>query len=421
MWKDASDVLLGLEQALPNVSGTVEIIESTAKGVGNEFHTRWKRAQNPATAGGWVGIFIPWWEHPDYSIDVEENGWHPIPSSIVDLDAFEADEKDQKKLYNLTDGQLNWRRFMIVNYCQNKVEQFQQEYPATASEAFLTSGRPVFNQALIQRRIEVLQKADEICRDRRKGPRFETGNLRMARGSATWVPLPDGPLRVYEWPEVGSDYIIGADVAEGIVKGSDGDESTATVVDRITWKQMAVYQGKITPVRFGALLETLAYFYNTALIACEVNNHGHTVNNYFEQHNYTNVFYRRDFDKLGNPVFEKIGWDTNKKTRPLLVDALDEAVNRNYCEIHDIPMLEQMLRFVNNEKTGKQEGALGCHDDLVICQGIAFAVMNYSDQAPMKSSALREPADPDVALHQRMVKAAFARATSRVLSGRWLN
>jgi len=420
-WENPENTLLGLEQALPRAPGTVEIIESTANGVGNEFHKRWERAIDPRKAGDWVPIFIPWHEFPEYRISVKENDWHPVPSSAEDLDAWEKEEKDLKQTYGVDDDQLNWRRYMIVNYCGNKIEMFHQEYPASAEEAFLTTGRPVFDQKLIQRRIEVLEKADQICRDRKKGARFQTGKIKMQVGSMEWTEHPEGDTRIYDWPNPNSEYIVSADVAEGMVKGDDGDSSAAHVIDRYSWEQVAVFEGKLSPQRFGEYLEKIGYLYNSAMISCEVNNHGHTVNNYLEQKQYPNVFYRRDFDKLGNPIHQKIGWETNRKTRPMLVDALDDSILRKILEINDIPTLKEMLRFVYNPNTGKQEGAPGCHDDLVISLGIGCAVMTWSDQPTQKSQRVMPNLTQDEHLHKTMIEKAWSAAKRRVDYGRWIN
>lgn len=412
-WDNADNILLGLEQTLPMAPGTVEILESTANGVGNEFHARWLRASDPRKAGEWIPVFFPWWSYPDYRLPVDENGWYPVPSSVDDVSAFERDEQEQKRLYGLDDDQLNWRRYTITNACGNKLELFKQEYPANPDEAFLSTGRPVFNIALINRRIEVLRKAEDILREKRQGPRFHQGRLQMVQGAAVWNEHPDGDLRVYEWPEPNGEYMIAADVAEGITKGNDSDESAVSVMDRYSWHQMAVYQGRIPPTRFADVLMTLGYFYNTALIGCEVNNHGHTVNLKMAEAGYPNLYYRRDYDRLGNPVHEKVGWETNRRTRPLLVDALDDTVNRNLARINDIPMLKQMLSFVYNPDTGKQEGAKRCHDDLVIAQGIACAIMSWSDHPRIQKTDVGSTLSPSAQLHQRFIRQAWKQAKKR--------
>ena len=52
---------------------------------------------------------------------------------------------------SLTPEQMNWRKYTINNKCQGDVELFMQEYPSTPEEAFIASGRPVFNTASVRK------------------------------------------------------------------------------------------------------------------------------------------------------------------------------------------------------------------------------------------------------------------------------
>ena len=79
---------------------------------------------------GFVPVFIPWFTDPDYREPVSKT--------------FERtpDEEDLAEKYNLDDEQLMFRRRKIA---QNGIDLFNQEYPAQPEDAFLNTGRPVFN------------------------------------------------------------------------------------------------------------------------------------------------------------------------------------------------------------------------------------------------------------------------------------
>jgi hypothetical protein len=413
-WKDAGRVLLSLEQALPSKPGTVEILESTANGVGGEFFERWKRAENPATRGDWEPFFFPWWQFDEYTRPIVDGVWAPVPECVDEPDKFEEDERELKALYGLDDDQLNWRRWAIVNLCGNNLERFQQEYPSSPTEAFITSGNPIFNQHRIERRMRTL-KADDLRRKgERKKPRVQVGKVIRRSDRLSWLPDPSGPVRVYKWPERGREYVVAADTAEGISAGGDPDYSAAHVLDVHSWEQCLVFQGRIPVVEFATVLWMLGYYYNTAWIAPESNNHGHTVCTKLTEENYPRIYLRQTFDKLGNKVVEKAGWETNAKTRPVLVDQVDDAINSNMVIIHDIPTLEEGLTFVRNPKTGKAEAAEGCHDDLIISLGIALAVMRYGMPVSKKSSKVRlaekHPEKSMVKRYLARCKAQYAKA-----------
>jgi len=127
----------GLTQAVPNSPGTAIFVESTANGVQGVFYDLWRGAVDGKN--GYVPVFIPWFADPEYRETVPES--------------FERtpEEEDLADLYDLDDGQLMFRRHKIA---QNGIDLFRQEYPSEPEEAFLTTGRPVFNPEQLQEKIK---------------------------------------------------------------------------------------------------------------------------------------------------------------------------------------------------------------------------------------------------------------------------
>lgn len=128
-WNNASEHAKGILQAVPNEKNTEVILESTANGVGNYFHQMWQQAESGLS--DYIAIFVPWFWQDEYSIDVPED------FSSTD------DELKLKKYYDLTDGQLAWRRMKIVELSVNGVDgesAFKQEYPCYPDEAFRLTG-----------------------------------------------------------------------------------------------------------------------------------------------------------------------------------------------------------------------------------------------------------------------------------------
>lgn len=123
-WPNASTHFAGVVQAIPDLSDTEVILESTANGLGGEFHTRWQQAERGE--GDYIAIFIPWFWQEEYA--------RPVP------DGFELDdeEREYQSAYNLTLEQMVWRRNKVAELKDPLL--FKQEYPATAAEAFQMSG-----------------------------------------------------------------------------------------------------------------------------------------------------------------------------------------------------------------------------------------------------------------------------------------
>lgn len=123
-WPHAETHAAGVLQAVPDADGTEVILESTANGVGNFFHQKWRDAERGI--GDFIAVFVPWYWQEEYR--------------KATPDGFELDEeeRDYARLYVLDDEQMAWRRNKIAELKDPNL--FKQEYPATAAEAFQMSG-----------------------------------------------------------------------------------------------------------------------------------------------------------------------------------------------------------------------------------------------------------------------------------------
>lgn len=123
----------GILQAVPNAAGTEIILESTANGIGNYFHQEWQKAESGLSE--FIAIFIPWFWQDEYTEVAPED---------FTLTAEEAELCEQ---YDLTHGQVLWRRKKIVQLSANGIDgrkSFRQEYPMCSSEAFQLTGEDSF-------------------------------------------------------------------------------------------------------------------------------------------------------------------------------------------------------------------------------------------------------------------------------------
>jgi hypothetical protein len=137
-WANASEHAKGILQAVPDAPGTEIILESTANGVGNYFHQMWQKAE--AGMSDFIAIFVPWFWQPEYQREVC-HGFTPSE--------YEVSLKDN---YGLTNEQLNWRRFKVVDLSvngQDGEKSFCQEYPCNANEAFQLTGENTFIDSTI--------------------------------------------------------------------------------------------------------------------------------------------------------------------------------------------------------------------------------------------------------------------------------
>jgi hypothetical protein len=132
-WPHADTHAAGVLQALSDEPGTEGILESTANGVGNFFHQKWRDAETGK--GDYIAIFVPWFWQKEYRKA-------PTPDFVKD-----EEEQEYAGLYGLDDEQMYWRRQKIVELKDPVL--FKQEYPATAAEAFQMSGHDSYISASI--------------------------------------------------------------------------------------------------------------------------------------------------------------------------------------------------------------------------------------------------------------------------------
>jgi len=146
-WDRAQGHFAGVMKAISLVPGTEIILESTANGVGGAFYDQWGLAEKGLS--DFIPIFLPWYIDPDNA--------RALPS---DYDPS-AEEMEYQRLYKLTDEQLCWAHYENINLGGEPGKicaLFRQENPATAAEAFQTTGTDSFIPAeaiLRARRLEL--------------------------------------------------------------------------------------------------------------------------------------------------------------------------------------------------------------------------------------------------------------------------
>lgn len=346
----AKDNMNALMQSIPNAEGTEIYIESTACGMGgNLFYELWQGAV--AGENGFIPFFSPWFDSDEYRMPCDSD--------------FERtyEEQDLVERYGLDNEQLKYRRTIIA---QVGLDKWNQEYPSCSTDAFLASGRPVFNPELTH---ELLR----IC---------TSPSNRMAVEGAVVRDHPRGELLVYHPRDASAVYTIGADVGMGI---RNGDYSVAQILDHDR-RQVAMWRGQVHPDYFADVLEALGYHYNTARIAVENNNHGLlTAIRLGRDKSYPNVYTEVNEGALNDKDSISIGFRTTAKTKPLIIDRLRASLRDREIEVNDETTLREMLSYVVTE-TGQMEAEEGCHDDCVMSLAIAnhlhegrFVPVNVND------------------------------------------
>lgn len=330
-------------QVIPRAGQTLVVLESTARGLGNEFHRRWRQAEQGVS------------EYEPFFI-----GWHEEPTNRIDPPAgFERTAEEQLLAddYDLDDAQLFWRRVTIENECGGDIDTFHQEYPASADEAFLSTGRPYFNQQAVRRHYKLALDTDPWKRGVLKEREVD------GRRFATFEEDRRGPLRIWEAPQPLEDYILFCDSSEG----ASGDYQAIYVFPRSRLAIVAAWHARIDRDLLGDELNMLGRLYNEALIAVEVSGGwGLTPIEILRRvHSYSRLYKTTTVDRKTNKRKVTLGWKTTVETRALMLDSLNQALRTDALEVNDPDLLVECSTFAYNEN-GKPEAEEGCNDDRVI-------------------------------------------------------
>jgi hypothetical protein len=150
----------------------------------------------------------------------------------------------------------------------------------------------------------------------------------------------------------------------------------------------ASWHGHIDPDLFGDEAIKLAKMYNDAYIGIESNNHGLTALKSITNKEYWNVFYQKTYDKINDQITQKLGWSTNIKTKPLMINKLAEYVRERYLGIYWDTLINELYTYVIDDE-GRTNAQQGAHDDTVMALAIALQLClegrgdNYVPEIPI--------------------------------------
>jgi hypothetical protein len=328
------DSFLSLLPAVQSGPGSMVFIESTAfgrVGVGKAFYEFWTNSVKGKT--GYVPVFLSWLEDPGCVRDSDEAG---------DAPATDIERSLMARPFHATKSQIAWFRHTLESQCQGLMPKMMQEYPHTPEVAFVSSGDPAFTEEEIS-----------YVRSTARPPSF-TGHLELVDGKPALVRAGRhnmGSLLIWETPEFGHKYYIGADAATGI---EDGDFASYTILDGTTGKMCARFAERVHPEALARQLWMAGLLYNTAKINIELTGHlGRVIQRILrDDYRYWNLYGdKRKDDALPRPGGTQPrsgGWETNTNTRRLLFDTFRTCLRAGIrdevggVEIPDEAVIDQM-------------------------------------------------------------------------------
>lgn len=365
-WLDGTETVAGLLQTVPLLPDTFIFLESTANGMGGYFYDEWQFAKKGESS--FTPFFFAWHENPEYELNVPSRWAHYTPEEKELLHIF----KELKYPESTWKRKIQWRREKMKEF-RSDPEKFYQEYPMNDMEAFISTGRPVFDSKIL---VQMDMKAS-----RSKFDYYELEGKRKDSISATKVDHSN--LKVWEIPQKTEKYVIGGDVAEGKEIKADGKESdfsVLTVIKRSNNQVVARWRGHIDPDQLGDVACQLGWWYNDALLSIEVNNHGIATVTRIRDKMYRKIYMRETgFDELFDEQSpSRMGWRTDKSSKFIMISELAKFIRDGVIIDTDTVAIREYMTYVrdDNGRTNAQEGH---YDDCVMSTAIAVQMLDWKD------------------------------------------
>lgn len=342
--KDHNKIIATMAAQPENQRSNISV-ESTANGVGDWFEETWSDCV--ARTGAFRAMFFGWWRKELNRIHPPKD-YKPSQEAMLKAQTVLAEfgqKLDREQLYWWETTKTKQRKLM------------DQENPTVPSDSFLTSVGMVFDSDAMKKIV----------------PKTPIAKLPVK------ITTMEGKLEIYfvdiyQKPRPDRTYVVGGDPAEGV----GGDSSALQVIDELTLEQVAEFESNsVKPAAFATILARTGRYYNDALMAPELNNHGHLVVDRLKNtEKYSKMFVRVVFDEKKQKKTRKIGWLTTGGpggTRDLILDEFESLVADLSTGINSAKLKSQMLTFITDD-TGKREAKTGKHDDLIMAFAIALKV-----------------------------------------------
>lgn len=344
-YEEAEMVWTSLTPSVPLTAGTMVFLESTAHTHGEWFHEFCDASR--FGGNGYQFLLLTWNLQEEYRLALQP-GERIKPT---------LDERRLVKDHGLELEQLKWRRWKIQELGGDELAShlFTQEYPLTFDEAWISFDQSAFDQRKLYGMRAMVR------------PPLRIGKIYP--GPQVMDDL-HGELCIWEEPQQGQFYDIGADVAAGL---EGRDWSVACVLKRSTREQVAEWRGQVGPVNFGETLYWLGRYFLTAQIAVEVTGIGFATNEVLQKMGYGYLYIWRYRGKAAPELSKWSGWETQPKIKRYMVSHASHMVQHEKAIIRSPMLLNELQTYVILGEDGFG-AASRCHDDCVIAWMIALII-----------------------------------------------
>ena len=374
--------LSGLQRSLGEAStrDAFVVYETTANGF-NEAKSLWD-------SGACTNLFYEWWRTREYR---EKNLSH---IAITETDAWISERVAFLRERGLDEEQISWYCRKYASYLDK--DSIKQEYPCSPDEAFIATGKSVFDTEKITQQLMRCDGTRELCgvfEYKRTGVPFKTegevSDMEWTIKEIDFIERKDGYIKIHEEPMVKRDgqgnvtsrapYAIGGDTA-----GTGQDYFTAKVISCLDGHTVATLRvQRIDEDLYAEQVYCLGKYYNDAIIGIEINYSRHPMDVLARVYSYPHVYYEERLDTKSGGVSRMPGFSTNHISKHRIIACLVQFMREHPTAECDPETLREMLTFIKKDN-GNTEAVEGMHDDLVMALAIAHKVSEQGEHEWMR-------------------------------------
>ena len=379
---------------------TMIVMESTANGTGNFFHTEYTAAADPTVKSQYEALFIAWFQIEHYSRpfnsadelqDFAQHLWDNRNNAYAPSNR----EESGRYLWSLwekgaTLEAINW--YVYERAGKNDFAVMASEYPSDDVEAFVHSGSMVFDKYLVKR-FEPF-----ICEPRFIGEVYADGdegeealsNLRFREDRQGLLSIWAKP-ETFDNYEVTNRYLTVVDVGG---RSNKADWSVIVVFDRLSMidnseppSVVAQWYGHCDIDRLAWRAAQIAAYYNDSLLVIESNTlETHDKERQIEGGDqsqyilnqisdiYPNLYARKQSeDEIREGLPRKYGFHTNVATKPMIISTLVKVIRERLYIERDQRCLDEYNTY-ERKKNGAYGAIVGKHDDLLMTRAIGLHI-----------------------------------------------
>lgn len=386
---------------------TMIVMESTANGTGNFFHTEYSAAADPDIPSQFDALFISWFQIEQYSLPFENAGalrrfaqW--LYDNRSNDNVLSSREETGRYLWWLwekgaTLQAINW--YIQERSGRNDHAIMASEFPSDDVEAFVHSGTMVFDRYLVE-------EFDKACRPPRfVGDVYADGDEgRRALENLRFHEDRQGRLCIWAKPEVDDEvditnrYLTVVDVGG---RSARADWSVIVVFDRLGMTEggrpavVAQWYGHCDIDRLAWKAAQIAAYYDFSLLVIESNTlethdrerqvEGGDQSQYILNQIsdvYPALYARRQSeDEIRQGIPRKYGFHTNIATKPMIISTLVKVIREHLYTERDRRCLDEYLSY-ERKPNGAYGAIVGHHDDLLMTRAIGLHVCFHEMDAP---------------------------------------